>query len=250
MITYFKSFSDKLTEQTFINKFKDKKILVMGSGPSVGDTNWDKLDVDGIATCNNFYRNDKVRDCGKVIHVSFQYKDVNLADERLLEFFDNNKECTIAFDAYRLESPSGNEFYHNNNFKMFTERYKDRICGYDVIRVSNNHEGVAGRLGKFVVRWLPSDLYYLGIDGWSTTPKEDPTNAFMPFSGNHPSDNHYDYLDMVTAHTEFAMKMYEFSKDNNINLYNLGEGFEYNRSTEVSEKYFKLSDKIKNIIRK
>ena len=250
MITYIKSFSNKIADDIFVKKFSGKKILVMGSGPSVNDTNWDKLDVDGIVTCNNFYRNDKVRESGKITHVSFQYKDVNLADERLIDFFDKNQDCTIAFDAYRLESPPGNSFYHNNNFKKFVEKYRDRIYGYDVVRVSNNHEGVAGRMGKFVIRWLPSDLYYVGIDGWSQKPFEDPMNAFMMHRGKPASENHYDYLDMVTAHTEFAHKMYEFSKENNINLYNLGEGFEYNRSTEVSEKFFKLSDEIKNIIRK
>ena len=61
MITYIKSFSNKIADDIFVKKFSDKKILVMGSGPSVNDTNWDKLDVDGIVTCNNFYRNDKVR---------------------------------------------------------------------------------------------------------------------------------------------------------------------------------------------
>ena len=55
MIKSVKFMSTEVTNNTFVDKFQDKKILVMGSGPSVNELNWENLDYDGIVTCNNFF---------------------------------------------------------------------------------------------------------------------------------------------------------------------------------------------------
>ena len=60
MIKSIKVMSTEVNENTFVDKFQGKKILVMGSGPSVNELNWENLDYDGIVTCNNFFRNDRV----------------------------------------------------------------------------------------------------------------------------------------------------------------------------------------------
>mgnify|MGYP003680839316 CR=1 FL=1 len=60
MLKFFETNSSKLSEITFQNKFKDKKIISIGSGPSVNDTNWENLDYDYITTTSFFYLNDKL----------------------------------------------------------------------------------------------------------------------------------------------------------------------------------------------
>ena len=45
-----------------VSRFEGKKILVMGSGPTTLDINWEVLDYDYIFTCNLFYKCDKLSD--------------------------------------------------------------------------------------------------------------------------------------------------------------------------------------------
>ena len=46
-----------------------------------------------------------------------------------------------------------------------------------------------------------------------------------------------------------ANLLYKFNQDYGIKFYNLGEGLEYNMSSEVSEKLFPLTDEIKRRIK-
>lgn len=235
MIKSVKVMSTEVTNNTFVDKFQDKKILVMGSGPSVNELNWENLDYDGIVTCNNFFRNDRVlSQADKILHISFQ-RIVDLNNETLISFLDNNPKCTIGFDSYTLWDAN----------PEFNKKYKNRICGYDTVRCSNNHDGVGGRLSYFTIAWKPSDLYFIGLDGFSENMKNDPPNAFRDWIKGS-ADSHYDHSQIKTSHSEFADYVYNFSKEHNINIYNLGEGLQYNVLTEFSEKLFPLPKNIKN----
>ena len=130
-------------------------------------------------------------------------------------------------------------------FEKLPKKYKNRICGYDTVRCSNNHDGVGGRLSYFTISWKPSDLYFIGLDGFSENMKNDPPNAFRDWIKGS-ADSHYDHNQIKTSHSEFADYVYNFSKANNINIYNLGEGLRYNVLTEFSEKLFPLPKNIKN----
>lgn len=61
MLKFLESKSTSISQDIFTEKFANKKILVMGSGPSVNLVNWKNLDIDGIVTTSFFYLNDKIR---------------------------------------------------------------------------------------------------------------------------------------------------------------------------------------------
>ena len=61
MLKYLETKSPILNENTFSDKFTDKRVLVMGSGPSVNSVKWEELEYDAIVTTTFFYLNDKVR---------------------------------------------------------------------------------------------------------------------------------------------------------------------------------------------
>ena len=43
-----------------LDKFKNKKILVLGGGTSTIDVNWENLEYDYLWTCNDFFLSDRI----------------------------------------------------------------------------------------------------------------------------------------------------------------------------------------------
>lgn len=234
MLKFFETKSSLLSESTFISKFKDKKILIMGSGPSVNEVNWESLDYDNLVTTSFFYLNDKIRNLSNITHITLSDL-VDLKHPNLIEFLEKNPECTIAFE------PKSHPFYNSDEYLNFNEKYKERIVYYNTSY--GKKEGVAGRLCYFIIQFSPSDLYYVGIDGKSSNPELDPINAFRPkIKGDADG---YPQSDFVNSHLYFANILYKTSLQTKTKLYNLGEGLPYNCSTLYSQEYFPLSNNIK-----
>lgn len=234
MLKFFETKSSLLSESVFLDKFKDKKILAMGSGPSVNDVNWENLDYDSLVTTSFFYLNDKIRNLSNITHITLSDL-VDLEHPNLIEFLEKNPECTIAFE------PKSHPFYNSAKYLNFNKKYKERIVYYNTLY--GKKEGVAGRVCYFIIQFLPSDLHYVGIDGKSSNSNLDPSNAFRPYLKGD-SDN-YPQSDFVNSHIYFANILYKTSLQTKTKLYNLGEGLFYNCSTPYSQKYFPLSDNIK-----
>ena len=55
MLKFLHTKSTTLSENIFSDKFTGKKVLVMGSGPSVNDVNWENLDYDCLVTTTFFF---------------------------------------------------------------------------------------------------------------------------------------------------------------------------------------------------
>ena len=137
MLKFFETNSSKLSEITFQNKFKDKKIISIGSGPSVNDTNWENLDYDYITTTSFFYLNDKIRKLPNITHITLTDL-VDLEHPNLIDFLERNPECTIAFE------PKPHPFYNSSKYIFFNKKYREKIVYYNTIY--GKKEGVAGRL--------------------------------------------------------------------------------------------------------
>jgi hypothetical protein len=240
MLKFIETKSSVLSENTFADKFSNKRVLVIGSGPSVNMVNWKNIDVDVIVTTTFFYLNDEIRSLNNVTHITLS-EIIDFNDDRLHNFLQRNPECTIA-----LEPKLGRPFYNSQTFKIFEERYRNRLVYYNTI--IDKKEGAAGRLAFFVMSFAPSELYYVGIDGKSADSSKDPFNAFRTeLKGD--TDN-YAYDEFLNSHTIMAAALYEQTLQNNCKLYNLGEGFEFNCSTLYSKQYFPLTEEIKQIIKK
>ncbi len=237
MLKFFETNSSKLSEITFQNKFKDKKIISIGSGPSVNDTNWENLDYDYITTTSFFYLNDRIRKLPNITHITLTDL-VDLEHPNLIDFLERNPECTIAFE------PKPHPFYNSSKYIFFNKKYREKIVYYNTIY--GKKEGVAGRLCYFVIQFSPSHLYYVGIDGHSSNSQNEPYNAFRTNLKGSPDG--YPQSDFINSHIYFADILYKTSFQTGTKLYNLGEGYDYNCSTLYSKKHFPLPKRIKNKI--
>jgi hypothetical protein len=238
MLKFLNTNSSVLNENIFSEKFAGKKVLVLGSGPSVNLVNWQNIEYDCIVTTTFFYLNDTIKSLKNITHVTLS-EIIDFNDSRLHDFFKNNPNCTIA-----LEPKLGRPFYSTEIFKKFEEQYRERLVYYNT--EIDKKEGAAGRLTFFVMAFNPSELYYVGLDGKSKNHKNDPNNAFrVNIQGD--ADN-YPYEEFVESHINMAKTLYKYSLHNNCKLYNLGEGFEFNCSTPYSQQYFPLNEKIKQKI--
>ena len=238
MLKFLETNSPLITQDTFTNKFTGKKILVMGSGPSVNLVNWKNLDIDGIVTTSFFYLNDKIRNLLNIVHVTLTDL-VDLEHPNLIEFLDKNPTCTVAFE------PKSHPFYETEKYKKFIQKYKEQIIYYNT--QYGKKEGVAGRVCYFIIQFLPSYLHYVGIDGKSPNPDKDPQNSFR--TQLRGDADGYAQKEFVESHLYFADILYQTSLETKTKIYNLGEGFEFNCSTPYSKQYFPLSEEIKQIIK-
>jgi len=238
MLRFLETNSNLVSQDTFTNKFTGKKVIVMGSGPSVNLVNWRKLNYDCIVTTSFFYLNDEIRNLPNIVHVTLTDL-VDLEHPNLIEFMDKNPTCIIAFE------PKSHPFYETEKYKKFNQKYKDQIIYYNT--QYGKKEGVAGRLCYFTIQFSPSDLYYVGIDGHSSNSKTEPNNAFRTHLKGSP-DN-YPQSDFIDSHLYFANILYKASSQTGTKLYNLGEGLPYNCSTPYSKEHYPLSEEIKQTLK-
>lgn len=238
MLKFLESNSTTISQDTFVDKFSNKKILVMGSGPSVNLVNWKNLDIDSIVTTSFFYLNDEIRNLSNITHITLT-DIVDLEHPNLIKFIQNNPLCTIAFE------PKPHPFYQSEKFKQFAEIYKEQIVYYNT--EYGKKEGVAGRVCYFVMQFFPAELYYVGIDGKSTMPETDPQNAFRTHLRGDADG--YPQKDFIESHEYFTNILYQTSLQTKTKLHNLGEGFNFNCSTPYSKQYFPLTKEIKQQIK-
>lgn len=238
MIKFLTTNSTSVSKETLSDRFTGKKIMVMGSGPSVSERNWSIVDVDMICTTSFFYLNDTIRALPNIAHVTLS-RIVDLSDPRLLEFADNNPDTTFAFE------PNGLPFYSSSKYKAFTERYKERMVYYNTM--FGRKEGVAGRLCYFLMSFAPAELYYVGIDGRSDNVFNDPVNVFRPHIGGPGGDPEgHKYHECLTSYIDFSKNIYNESLNTNTRLYNLGEGLPFNMPSVHSKEHYPLPEQLLN----
>lgn len=216
-----------------LNNIEGKKILVLGSGPSATDIDWTKEDWEVLVTTSFFYMVPEVLE-QKPLHVTLS-DIVDLKDERLLNYLDENPKCTIAFE------PKASPFYNSDKFgyKSFKEKYKSRIVLYNIESKIGGKEGVAGRVCWPVLTARPKSLMICGIDGISKHPQKDPPNFFRGHHGTpdhiaHKGQGGYSYNVYKKHFYEFGKRLYQTAKKYNIPVTNLGKGKPYNMITKAS----------------
>lgn len=241
MIKFLETNSSVLSTETFTEKFSGKRVLVIGSGPSLNLVDWKNLEYDVIVTTTFFYLNDEIRKLDNIVHVTLS-EIIDFKDNRLLDFIKNNPNCTLA-----LEPKFGRPFYQTDTFKEFEVNNRDSLIYYNT--EIDDKEGVAGRLCFFVMAFNPSELYYVGLDGRSKNIQNDPNNSFRVNLKDGDNGKHsYDII--YNSYINMSKILHEYSKLNGCRLYNLGEGFEFNCSSDYSKIHYPLPIEIKNKITK
>ena len=218
-----------------LDNIQGKKVLVLGSGPSATDIDWVKKDWEVLVTTSFFYLVPEILE-QKPIHVTLSDL-VDLRDEKLINYLDENPLCTIAFE------PKKHPFYDSRDdesgYIKFKEKYKDRLILYNIEKKIGGKEGVAGRVCWPVLAAGPKSLMICGIDGMSKNPKKDPPNYFRGHQGTpdyieNKGGGGYSYKTYKSHFNEFGNRLYKVAKEHNISVENLGKGKPYNMITSAS----------------
>ena len=236
----------KISSQLILQskKYKDKSILLIGGGPSTIDRSWEKLKVDFIWTCNNFYDNKKLNN--KKIDLVSVSNRVELNSKDFLSHIDNVDQ--IFFEPIhfheKLRSQEFNIFYNNN---------LDRINFFDT--KFQNKSGTIARLAILALLTGAKDIYIVGLDGHPWAKGFTQRHAFRPGwkwgwdERRNKPEAEWDYKVVKKDWDDVAIYLKKIADLYNVNLYNLGEGLEYNMFSEYSSNNFKLPKEILKIIK-
>lgn len=224
MINVFDSLSGNTN--LLCENIHNKKVLVLGAGPSASEVEWTSFNWDVLVTANFFYLREEMLS-KNIVHVTLS-RLVDLNDSRLISFLDTNTETTIAFEPSKLS------FYNSSPYKKFVDKYRDRIIFYNISSKVASKEGVAARVCWLVLSCDPDHLYICGIDGISKNVNSDPKNYFRNHRGT--MDN-YSYDQYYKSFQSFGKYLYTVAEERDIKITNLGKGKSYNMMTNISEQY-------------
>ena len=209
-----------------LKKFKNKKILIVGAGPSATDIDWKNIDVeyDYIWTCNKFYLNEE--------NLSINYDlvvlgpTVDLQDERLNEYIKQNN-TTCVFEAgvspFRKEEE--------------LEKFKDfgHNCAYYHLRYFSKL-GVTARM-ICLAHFLGVDTcYFVGFDG-------NPVGKKHSFEANKQHNEPWRKHDASSIYRRQQVLLWDYLINDlgtETKFQNLGEGHQDNEVTEISKHLFPL----------
>jgi hypothetical protein len=214
-----------------LDKFQNKNILILGAGNSTWDVKWENLDYDYIWTCNQFFLLDRI-DKVKVDLITLGY-NVDLYDERLL------KKITKDSPLVLIETHHYREKIYSEELKVFSSKFDV----HEIYIPLDSLAGAASRLVKLALMCNAKKIYFAGVDGFNKTFTN--KHAFTGHVGLKDTDTRREYSIYYEGFMKFYTHLLEFDYSK---LQNLGEGFDYNNGTEISEKYFPLEDKVKELI--
>lgn len=210
-----------------LEKFKGKKILILGGGTSTLDTKWENLNYDYIWTCNDFYISDRLADT-KIDLVTIGY-NTDIENENFLNRLKKDNPMIL------IEPHHYREKVHSQELKEFSSKF-------DVYWVDiplNSIAGAAARLVKLALMCDAKNIYFAGVDGFNKqfTNK----HAFTKHVGLKDTDTRREYS---IYHEGFIKCFEQYLEDDYSKLQNLGEGYDYNNGSEISKKYFPLRNDI------
>ncbi len=232
-------------EKVMFEKYKDKKILILGGGQSTLDTKWENLPYDYLWTCNDFYLESRV--LNQEIDFYVLAFTTPLTDERLRNKLKGSK-TTVVYERshYRQKqlTPGFTKFkdaieipIHETELQFFKENNRPAY-----------KSGAAFRLIQLALSTEASTIYFAGFDGFN----KDFSNihAFTKHKGLKDTDTRRDYeghpLSYVSIFTD-AFNVLKGVQGYN-RLQNLGEGYDYNLGTPISREFFPLTEETKKLI--
>ena len=234
-----------LPKEYFLDRIQGKKILVIGSGPSLYQRDWENLNIDGIITVSFWYNLEKLLNRKDIIF-SMYNNQVDLNNPNLNKHLQEN-EHAVGFE----HAPT--PFFKSAPYLSFKERYKHKYVSY----FTKNHydtpySGTAARVCYFALNFNPAELYFIGLDGYKDV-NADPTNAFRPGDWYKPllkkTNKDSQNPDNINIdHQKTSIILRDEALKRGTRLYNLGEGLDYNNYTKTSKEFYPLTDEIKRLI--
>lgn len=199
-----------------LEKFKNKKILAIGAGPSTNWYDWKAEEYDYIFSCNHFFLNEKIQSCApqRKVDLALLTDEVDLSGEAFLNYLKANGTI-IGFEDYNKSTDLVKKLRLEVDNPIFQclLRFQGKI-------------GVAPKLIILAILLGASRVDYVGVDGHSKNYKKG-TPENHSFQKNKIITTDYPYEFIVTHYR--CLKRYlenEIGQETEIN--NLGEGYEQN----------------------
>lgn len=132
-------------------KFKDKKILVIGAGPTTNWYDWNPNEYDYIFSCNHFFLNEKIKKIK--VDLAIVNNEVDLKGEEFLNYIQDN-DTILAFDDYDADI---------NHVIELKKTVKNKI--FQCVMRHQPKTGVAPKLVVLATLLGAKQVDYVGIDG-------------------------------------------------------------------------------------
>ncbi len=240
-------FSDKNDN---LQKYENKKILVLGGGPTTKTINWKKLDYDYVWSINRFYQNEDLFNIElDLIHFGTL---VDFDDSLLREYLNTNgKNSSIYFESNHIRQNIW-DYLQNSDFLNL---YGDR-CNFYMTKFKGCM-GAANRLVLLAGFTGASDVYFAGIDGFTRDNRrlhafwKDGDTETKNVPGQHAEkggDAVYGYSDFSEGYGHYVDYLNQITSDVGVKFHNLGEGHECNIIGLDYKNKLPLSKKIMEVI--
>tara|TARA_Y100000310_G_C20639824_1_gene793281 strand:+ start:448 stop:1509 length:1062 start_codon:yes stop_codon:yes gene_type:complete len=236
----FDCFVSGLNDDT-MTKFVDKKIMIVCGGPSTNEVDWQNLEYDYLWTCNEFYKNEKLKN--ERVDFATLAPIVDLENEELKS--KTRRDGTI------ISFPLIASYIHDNipldSVIKFAYEFPSQSCHWYTRYSSVIGTGV--RMIAMAILCQAKEIYFVGVDGRSKV--ESDGNLLHVFDGDKPVPNWYNqYGDRFQVRQNLIFWDYvsQLKQKYDFNIYNLGEGQEYNSLTSVSKVLYPLNDEVKKKI--
>ena len=134
-----------------LKKFKNKKILVLGAGPTTNWYDWNPNEYDHIFSCNHFFLNEKLSKCK--VDLILLCDEVDLKGEKFLDYVTKNNTL-VGFEDYNKSA---------DNVKVLNDTIPNNV--FDCVLRFQGKIGVAPKLIILAVLLGASQVDFAGIDG-------------------------------------------------------------------------------------
>jgi len=229
-----------------LEKYTDKKILILGGGTSTLDSKWENLDYDYVWTCNEFFMEPRV--LSQSIDLYLLSYTVDLNDERLYSKLQES-DTTVIIEGHHYRGKQ-----HSNDFKSFLDKIKIPVYNLELPtplkkESAANFAGAAFRLILTALNTSANTIYFAGFDGFNKEFSN--IHAFTKHPGLKTTDTRRTYEGTRESYVNVFTEAYKwFMHFSNYKvLQNLGEGFDYNIGTHISKEYFPLTEEVYEKIR-
>lgn len=211
------------------SKFENKRILMIGAGPTAGEVDLDKLEneYDFVWSCNNFYKGEKFKDLK--IDLMILGPDVDLEDPVLHERLKRD-ETFCVFEGGVSPFRSGEEL------ARFKNQYPEKTSYFHLRYFSKI--GTMPRLLCLGTFLGAEKILFAGIDGY---PGKEGENYAHVFEGKEKS--HDGRVFSLNLHRRQYVLLWEYllGQKNCPEFQNLGEGHPANLTSDISKKHFPLN---------
>lgn len=203
--------------KSYLNKYKNSKILIVGAGPTANERDWKAEDYDYIFSCNHFFLNEKLKNIK--VDLCFICDEVDCLSNNFIDYVTKNNTY-VGLEDYNVDINKIKKLHNKIGDNLFfcLSRFQGKI-------------GVAPKLALFAAFLGASEIHLVGIDGVPPNYKKGELSNHS-FQKGKTWQTSYPYKLILKHYSEFKQFLYNDIGKNCV-IKNLGAGHEYNCLSKV-----------------